>query len=78
MKQESKEENADSRAPLKVKAIDDLRTMNIKQLREEAVIRGISTTGTKKELLERLYDDNDNVSSNNDPGNQIVCFHLLI
>ncbi|KAI3449469.1 hypothetical protein Pfo_006134 [Paulownia fortunei] len=67
VKEESKEENADSHAPRKVKAMDDLRTMNIKQLREEASIRGISAGGTKKELLERLCADNDNVSSDNDP-----------
>ncbi|KAL6500309.1 Poly [ADP-ribose] polymerase 2 [Orobanche hederae] len=62
---DSKEENANSHAPQKVTDIDSLRAMNIKQLREEAVTRGISAAGTKKELLERLCADNDNVSSNN-------------
>ncbi|KAL6564174.1 Poly [ADP-ribose] polymerase 2 [Orobanche minor] len=62
---DSKEENANSHAPQKVTDIDSLRAMNIKQLREEAVTRGISAAGTKKELLERLCADNDNVPSNN-------------
>ncbi|KAK6135066.1 hypothetical protein DH2020_031187 [Rehmannia glutinosa] len=65
VKEDSKEENVDSHAPQKGK--DELRTMSIKKLREEATARGISAAGTKKELLERLCADNDNVSSNNDP-----------
>ncbi|EYU46735.1 hypothetical protein ABFS82_04G014100 [Erythranthe guttata] len=64
---ETKEENADSPASVEVKTVDELRTMNIKQLREEASIRGISTIGTKKELLERLCADNDNISTGKDP-----------
>ncbi|KAL7112627.1 hypothetical protein ACP275_04G014300 [Erythranthe tilingii] len=60
---ETKEENADSPASVEVKTVDELRTMNIKQLREEASIRGISTIGIKKELLERLCADNDNIST---------------
>ncbi|KAK6120189.1 hypothetical protein DH2020_046095 [Rehmannia glutinosa] len=67
VKEDSKEENVDSHAPQKGKDIDDLRVMSIKQLQEEATTRGISAAGTKKELLERLCADNDNVSSNNDP-----------
>ncbi|XP_020550285.1 poly [ADP-ribose] polymerase 2 isoform X1 [Sesamum indicum] len=62
----SKRENADSHSTLKIKAIDELQKMNIKQLREEAAKRGISAAGTKKELLERLFCDNDNVSNDKD------------
>ncbi|KAL7151166.1 hypothetical protein ABFS83_04G013500 [Erythranthe nasuta] len=64
---ETKEENAVSPASVEVKTVDELRTMNIKQLREEASIRGISTIGIKKELLERLCADNDNISTGKDP-----------
>ncbi|KAL0389646.1 UNVERIFIED_CONTAM: Poly [ADP-ribose] polymerase 2 [Sesamum calycinum] len=63
---ESKRKNADSHATLEMKAIDELQKMNIKQLREEAAKRGISAAGTRKELLERLFSDNDNVSNDKD------------
>ncbi|KAG8389499.1 hypothetical protein BUALT_Bualt02G0235800 [Buddleja alternifolia] len=66
VKQESKDENSKSDAPPKNKTIDELQIMTVKQLREEATIRGISIAGTKKELLERLCTDNDNVSSYKD------------
>lgn len=56
-------ENADSNGP-QVKAIDELQRMTIKQLREEAAMRGISTSGTKKELLDRLCANNDNGPGN--------------
>ncbi|KAL8548706.1 hypothetical protein ACS0TY_007826 [Phlomoides rotata] len=58
--------DADTEAPRKIKAIDELRTMTVKQLREKASKRGISTSGTKQELLERLCADEDNVPSDND------------
>ncbi|GER24726.1 poly [ADP-ribose] polymerase family protein [Striga asiatica] len=63
---DSKDGNAGSHALQKVKTIDDMRGMNIKQLREEAGTRGLSAVGTKKELLERLCADNDDVSNDND------------
>ncbi|KAL0845761.1 hypothetical protein Bca101_019007 [Brassica carinata] len=47
----------------KLVAIGELRAMNVKELREEASKRGVATTGTKKELLERLCDDASNGSS---------------
>lgn len=40
-----------------LKSIEDIKIMNVKQLREEASRRGISSLGTKKELLERLCAD---------------------
>ncbi|CAA0828218.1 Poly [Striga hermonthica] len=64
---DSKDGNASSHALQKVKTIDDMRGMSIKQLREEASARGRSAVGTKKELLERLCADNDDVSNDNDP-----------
>ncbi|MBA0831950.1 hypothetical protein Goarm_016375, partial [Gossypium armourianum] len=43
----------------KVNAVEEFRQMNVKQLREQATLRGLSTVGTKKELLERLCEDAD-------------------
>ncbi|CAI9288697.1 unnamed protein product [Lactuca saligna] len=48
---------------LKIRAIDDLRKLNIKQLREQASLIGVSASGSKKELLERLCNDSQ---TNND------------
>ncbi|KAK1428165.1 hypothetical protein QVD17_16993 [Tagetes erecta] len=42
---------------VKIRAIDDLRGLSIKQLREEASARGVCSSGSKKELLQRLCDD---------------------
>lgn len=54
----------------KLIAIGELRGMNVKELREESTKRGLATTGTKKELLERLCngansDSNSQVKSGN-------------
>ncbi|XP_030543276.1 poly [ADP-ribose] polymerase 2 isoform X2 [Rhodamnia argentea] len=46
--------NGDSDGPSKLKAFDKFRKLGIQQLREEAQRRGISSSGSKKELLERL------------------------
>ncbi|XP_047966103.1 poly [ADP-ribose] polymerase 2 isoform X1 [Salvia hispanica] len=64
--EENKEENVDSNGPQDANVIDELQKMNIKQLREEAAKRGISASGTKKELLDRLCTHNDNVERDND------------
>ncbi|KAK8565495.1 hypothetical protein V6N12_059055 [Hibiscus sabdariffa] len=45
--------------PNKVKAIEEFRQMNVRQLREQATLRGLPTVGTKKELLDRLCEDAD-------------------
>ncbi|KAI3679926.1 hypothetical protein L2E82_50906 [Cichorium intybus] len=42
---------------LKIRAIDDLRKLNIRQLREHASLSGVSASGSKKEVLERLCKD---------------------
>ncbi|KAM5564070.1 poly [ADP-ribose] polymerase 2 [Rosa sericea] len=52
-------EDEDSAASGKIKATEKFRNMNIKQLREQATLRGIPATGSKKELLERLCQDSD-------------------
>ncbi|KAL3827816.1 hypothetical protein ACJIZ3_016618 [Penstemon smallii] len=61
-----KETDETSSAPRKIKTVDELQTLNLKQLREEAVVRGIAASGTKKELLERLCSDNDSIADDND------------
>ena len=43
----------------KVKTVEEFRQMNVKQLREQASLRGLLAVGTKKELLERLCEDAD-------------------
>lgn len=65
---DSNADDGDSEAPRKIKAIDELRTMTVKQLREKASERGVSTSGTKQELLERLCAEDD-VPSDVDQGN---------
>lgn len=47
----------------KLIAIGEFRGMIVKELREEAIKRGLDTTGTKKDLLERLCNDANNVSN---------------
>ncbi|XP_057484410.1 poly [ADP-ribose] polymerase 2 isoform X1 [Actinidia eriantha] len=50
-------ENGDSYDSEKIKAVDEFRDMDIRQLRKEAALRGFSTRGSKKELIERLCAD---------------------
>ncbi|KAJ6879992.1 hypothetical protein NC652_033359 [Populus alba x Populus x berolinensis] len=38
----------------KIKAIEKFRDMNVKQLREQASLLGLSTAGTKRQLIDRL------------------------
>lgn len=38
----------------KIKATDKFRSMTVKQLRQESTLLGISTSGSKKELIDRL------------------------
>ncbi|PQQ01185.1 hypothetical protein Pyn_28717 [Prunus yedoensis var. nudiflora] len=54
-------EDGESTGSEKIKAIDEFRDMSVKQLREHATLRGISATGSKKELLERLSEDSDDI-----------------
>ncbi|KAG6703967.1 hypothetical protein I3842_07G112300 [Carya illinoinensis] len=58
-KRQRDSENGDSSVPRKIKAIEKLRGMGIRQLRELAALRGVSETGSKKEILERLCEDSD-------------------
>ncbi|XP_021805101.1 poly [ADP-ribose] polymerase 2 [Prunus avium] len=54
-------EDGESTGSEKIKATDEFRDMSVKQLREQATLRGISATGSKKELLERLSEDSDDI-----------------
>lgn len=64
---EDEEELVRSNGSDKIKAVDEFRNMGIKQLREQASLRGISATGSKKELLERLCQDSQKASDNGVP-----------
>lgn len=41
--------------------------MGIQQLREQAVLRGLPATGSKKELLERLCEDSNDQDLEDNP-----------
>ncbi|XVF80859.1 hypothetical protein PTKIN_Ptkin15bG0109400 [Pterospermum kingtungense] len=43
----------------KVKAVEEFQQMSVKQLCELATVRGISAVGTKKQLIQRLCQDED-------------------
>ncbi|CAK9310127.1 unnamed protein product [Citrullus colocynthis] len=43
-----------------IRDVEKLREMSVQQLRDEAVRRGIASTGSKKELLKRICEDCDN------------------
>ncbi|XP_057963916.1 poly [ADP-ribose] polymerase 2 [Malania oleifera] len=55
-KREREYQDGDSNEPEKTKAIEKFRDMGVRQLREQATLRGISANGSKKELLQRLCD----------------------
>ncbi|XP_050235660.1 poly [ADP-ribose] polymerase 2 [Mercurialis annua] len=58
---ESQEQEEDcSNGAEKLTAVEKFREMNIKLLRDEAKVLGISTAGTKKELVERLCNSVSN------------------
>ncbi|KAK9035568.1 hypothetical protein V6N11_077606 [Hibiscus sabdariffa] len=61
--------------PNKVKAIEEFRQMNVRQLREQATLRGLPTVGTKKELLDRLCED---AGKNSICGKMIFRLYLFI
>lgn len=71
-------EGADAEAPPKRKAVDELRGMTVKQLREEASARGISAAGTKQELLERLSGADDENVADNGQGNCFPPAHEIV
>ncbi|KAI5565170.1 hypothetical protein BDE02_14G107000 [Populus trichocarpa] len=51
----------------KIKAIEDLHDMGTRQLREQAILRGLSSSGSKKELLDRLCAESEKESKNGIP-----------
>ncbi|XP_058200104.1 poly [ADP-ribose] polymerase 2 [Rhododendron vialii] len=50
-------QDGDSNGADKIQALEKLRGMDIRKLRKEAELQGVSTTGSKKELLQRLCAD---------------------
>lgn len=59
----NRDSSDDTDESTKLIAIGEFRGMIVKELREEANKRGLDTTGTKKELLERLCNDANNGSN---------------
>ncbi|GJY12110.1 poly [ADP-ribose] polymerase 2 [Tanacetum coccineum] len=55
-REESQDEELNSES-YKIRTVSELRNVSILELRKEAENRGISTSGTKKELLERLCNE---------------------
>ncbi|KAM3687873.1 hypothetical protein ACJW31_10G107300 [Castanea mollissima] len=59
-KRDRDSENGDSiGSQQKNMAVEKFREIDIQQLRQQAALRGISTTGSKKELIERLSKDSN-------------------
>ncbi|KAI3668282.1 hypothetical protein L6452_43359 [Arctium lappa] len=56
LEKRERENSEDGDFNQKIRAIDDLRNLSIKQLRQQASLRGVSTIGSKKQLLERLCE----------------------
>ncbi|KAI3771623.1 hypothetical protein L6452_02789 [Arctium lappa] len=54
---ENPEDGDFNSASQKIRVVDDVRNLSIKQLHQQASLRGVSTTGSKKELLEKLCKD---------------------
>ncbi|KAK4788973.1 hypothetical protein SAY86_020292 [Trapa natans] len=65
-KREREPEDGVSGGGAKVGAVEKFRGMSIQQLRAEARNQGVSTSGSKKELLERLCTDSTNDSDAKD------------
>ncbi|WMV43070.1 hypothetical protein MTR67_036455 [Solanum verrucosum] len=51
--------DSDSIGSVKMNDVEEYKKMSVKELREVATSRGISSTGSKKELVERLCDGAD-------------------
>lgn len=54
----------------KIAALEKFRDMTVQQLRKEAILRGISAVGTKRELVDRICEDAVNKSE--DPLNGML------
>ncbi|KAL3517431.1 hypothetical protein ACH5RR_020020 [Cinchona calisaya] len=64
------DDNGDSdNGSAKVTDTEDFRKLSVKELRQEAKLRGFSTTLSKKELIERLSSDADADKKDDDGGN---------
>ncbi|KAF3961135.1 hypothetical protein CMV_014214 [Castanea mollissima] len=59
-KRDRDSENGDSiGSQQKIKAVEKFREIGIQQLRQQAALRGISATGSMKEIIERLSKDSN-------------------
>lgn len=57
LEKRKRENSEDGDFNQKIRTIDELRNLSIKQLRQQASLRGVLTSGSKNELLERLCKD---------------------
>ncbi|KAG6748458.1 hypothetical protein POTOM_048379 [Populus tomentosa] len=63
----------------KIKAIEKFRDMNVKQLREQASLLGVSTAGTKRQLIDRLCNaERDNHHSPQRSIRNFTFIYLLL
>lgn len=76
-KRDRESEGDDSHGPAKVCAVDELRDMSVLRLREEARKLGLSSAGTKKQLLERLLDSKKEKYAK-DKGTCCICLCFII
>lgn len=69
-KKRGRVDDCDSIGSRKMNGVEEYKKMSVKELREVATFRGISSTGSKKQLVERLCDAGDahNDESKDDPG----------
>ncbi|XP_059275394.1 poly [ADP-ribose] polymerase 2 isoform X2 [Lycium ferocissimum] len=76
----SRVDNFDSIGSGKMNAVEDFKKMSVKELRELATSRGISSNGSKKELVERLCAsaDSQNNESKDDLGGIALAIQNLV
>ena len=70
--------DSDSIGSGKINAVEEYKKMSVKELRDVATSRGISSTGSKKELVERLcaVADSQKNDSKDDLGGTVVVLLL--
>ncbi|KAJ9543118.1 hypothetical protein OSB04_022825 [Centaurea solstitialis] len=64
LEEEREEASVDGDFNCKIRAVGELRSLNIKQLRERASLIGVSASGSKKQLIERLCEDSQTKNEN--------------
>lgn len=66
--------DSDSIGSVKMNAVEEYKKISVKELREVASSRGISSNGSKKELVERLCAAADSQSKDDLGGTVVVLF----